>query len=276
MGTSKSYEGPKDRTPLLPSWAFPEPGSEESTLESPNSPVELPSVPPVEGSMNWRSSKTSLGKAVSSGGGRSVFAKPGRNYVRALGGARKAAKTSRTGRSTTAAIGQFLTNVGNRGINGALESLGLSTFVGKDAETVFAAISNALAPVGSSREEAIARKAVNEALENLYEQYVLDGGDITKLDQMGAQEVGKAIETVVSSYIYNRWLGELEIVLESKAVSIKDAIRLERDMKEYIRECVRLDMQGVNVLTMDWNGSSGQQFIEKIFIEAYSILEEAQ
>ncbi|MHC5719880.1 MAG: hypothetical protein ACYTX0_49565, partial [Nostoc sp.] len=117
---------------------------------------------------------------------------------------------------------------------------------------------------------------VNEALENLYEQYVLDGGDITKLDQMGAQEVGKAIETVVSSYIYNRWLGELEIVLESKAVSIKDAIRLERDMKEYIRECVRLDMQGVNVLTMDWNGSSGQQFIEKIFIEAYSILEEAQ
>ena len=301
MGTSKSYDGPKDRTPLLPSWAFPDADDGQPSLPSPpdtplpEEPVSgqpspeplsepsantvfpstelLPQPPPVS---SWRAAKVSLGKAISGGGGSGAFARPGRKYVRALGGARSASRTSRAGKSSTTRLGQFLSSVGSRGFNETLQRFGLSSVVGKDAETVFAAISNALAPAGASREEAIARDAVNEALESLYERSILADSDLTKLDQMGTQEIAQALETAVSSYIYHRWLGELEIVIEKKAMSAKEAVRLERNMRAYISECVQLDMQGVDVLNMDWNGTSGQQFIEKIFTEAYRILEEGQ
>ncbi|OKH49129.1 hypothetical protein NIES30_08175 [Phormidium tenue NIES-30] len=173
-------------------------------------------------------------------------------------------------------MGQFLASVGSRGFNEALQSFGLSTFIGKDSESIFTAISNALAPAGSSREEAIARKAINDALEVLYEQVLLADGDLTKLDQMGTPEIIQALEASVSSYIYHRWLAELEIVLERKAISASVAVRYERNMRVYIQECVELDMQGIDVLSMDWNGQAGQQFIEKIFTEAYTILEEGQ
>ncbi|RZM77810.1 hypothetical protein DYY88_14640 [Leptolyngbya iicbica LK] len=152
----------------------------------------------------------------------------------------------------------------------------MSSFIGKDSESIFTAISNALAPAGASREEAIARRAVNEALEVLYEQVLLADGDLTKLDQMGTQEIAQALQASVSSYIYQRWLAELEVVLEKKAISANQAVRYERDMRVYIQECVELDMQGIDVLNMDWNGQAGQQFIDKIFTEAYRILEDSQ
>ncbi|WP_302849247.1 Qat anti-phage system associated protein QatB [Leptolyngbya iicbica] len=296
MGTSKSYDGPKDRTPLLPPWAFPDTGNgAEPSPESPDSslpnqpaeeqpsekpPVDQPSPstePPqaIPGN-SWRSAKISLGKTVTGGRSRASLAGSGRKYVGALGGARRASNTSRAGRASTARLGQFLSSVGSRGLNETLQSFGLSSFIGKDSESIFTAISNALAPAGASREEAIARRAVNEALEVLYEQVLLADGDLTKLDQMGTQEIAQALQASVSSYIYQRWLAELEVVLEKKAISANQAVRYERDMRVYIQECVELDMQGIDVLNMDWNGQAGQQFIDKIFTEAYRILEDSQ
>lgn len=179
MGTSKSYDGPKDRTPLLPPWAFPDAGDgAESAPASPdgslpnqpaeeqpppeNPPVEQPSPstdPPqaIPGN-SWRSAKISLGKTVTGGRSRDSLAGSGRKYVGALGGARRASSTSRAGRASTARLGQFLSSVGSRGLNETLESFGLSSFIGKDSESIFTAISNALAPAGASREEAIARR----------------------------------------------------------------------------------------------------------------------
>lgn len=274
MGTSKSYGGPKDRVPLLPPWAFPDTGEEQPP---PENPVITPQAqPPAPPTMDWRSAKRSLGQAISSGS-KSAFSRAGRNYVRALGGSNKAATTSGAGRAATAALGRFVASVGTGGINAALQSLGLASVVGKDVETVFAAISNALAPpVGASREGDIARRAINDALEALYEQYFLEDGDITKLDQMSPEEIKSTFETVVSAYIYNRWLGELELVIEKKVVSVQEAVRLERDMKQYVRECVRLDLKNVDLLTMNWNDPLGQEFVERIFIEAYSLLEGAE
>jgi hypothetical protein len=299
VGTSKSYGGPMDRTPLLPSWAFPDenvgsdpfPASPDLPLqEQPNGeqpspeptsepnadplsqPIETPQPKPGE---SWRSAKISLGKAISGGGGKEDFAKAGRKYVGALGGSRSASRTSRTGKSSTARLGQFLSSVGRIGLNETLERFGLSSFIGKEPEVVFTAISNALAPSGSSREDAISRDASNDALESWYERVISANGDLAALDRMDGQDIAKAIELSVSSYIYHRWLGQLEIIIEEKSMSDKEAVRLERDMKAYIFECVQLDMSNIDVLNMDWEGVAGQQFIDKIYTEAYEILEDS-
>jgi hypothetical protein len=279
VGTSKSYDGPKDRTPLLPPWAFPNPNEEVELPEDlpeeipPQSLDNLPLEDPEKVLLAWRSAKTSLGQIVPRQGNRGSLCQAGQRYVRALGGSRKAAIHARAGRSATAGLSQFLSNVSSRGIGEALQSLGLSQFIGKSAELVFAAISNALAPAGASREEVIARQAINEALECLYEQHILEDGDIAKLDQLETHAIEKAIEVSVSAYIYHRWLAELEIALERRTISAKEAVRLEREVKKFVRECVQLDFRAIDVLSMDWKGVSGQQFIEKIFADAYSALE---
>lgn len=299
MGTSKSFDGPKDRHPLLPPWAFPDPieepaslPPEQSTLDdggsnspdtsTPSTDPQLPLTLPTEAAsvnstkMPWRSAKIALGKAALGGGGRSALSRAGRHYVRANGGSRRAATSARTGQSATRKLGGFLSAIGAQGIQGALQQLGLSSWVGKPAESVFAAISNALAPDAGSRESMFARQAINEALEGLYEQYVMADGDITNLDQMGSKDIMRGIETAVSAYIYNRWLGELQIVIEQKSISAKDAVRLERNIKAFVRESVHLDLQGKDVLSIDWQGSSGQNLINTIFTEAYSFLEDSQ
>lgn len=291
MGTSKSFDGPKDRHPLLPPWAFPDPpenspspeslpdenGEHESPADSTpptdRPPSELPQAPSSK--MPWRTAKISLGKAASSGAGPGALPRAGRRYVGANGGSRNAAKNARNGRSATRKLGSFLSAISTQGIQSTLQQLGLSAWIGKPAESVFTAISNALAPNAGSRESMFARQAINEALESLYEQYVVADGDITKLDQIGTEDMTQAIEIAVSAYIYNRWLGELAIAIEQKSVSAKDAVRLERDVKAFVSECVHLDSQNIDILSLDWNGSTGQQFIDSIFIEAYSVLEKS-
>lgn len=216
MGTSKSNGGPKDKIPLLPDWALPPLEEEEPPLEEEEPEQENPPDPedkveedeesddgdaddddssdesadddeadvgpergPTVEKSSWRSARTLLGKAVKkSGDNRAAFRRAAQSYVRAHGGARRASQNSPSGRAATTGLAGFLADVAHRGIDAALETLNLSSVVGKDARTVFAAISNALSPDGASPEQAVAREATNDTLSDIYERFVGDDGDM--------------------------------------------------------------------------------------------------
>jgi hypothetical protein len=149
----------------------------------------------------------------------------------------------------------------------------LSRFVGRDAETVFAAIADALAPEGTDREQVATREAINETLASLYEQYVLPDGNVAGLEAMSPDSIRDAIQASVAASIFHRWLGDLERRLEEKAVSAAEAIKLERDVEAYIRDAIHLDLQEQDPLRVDWSGPEGQALVQGIYEEAYSILE---
>ena len=270
MGTSGSTTGPGDRIPLLPSWAAP-PGNPEAPAQpDPNlQPETAPASPP----RRWQSAKGRLGSVASGGGGSKGIASAGRAYARALGGGRSAASSAASARAATSRLGHFLTSVLTGGVGAALESLGLSRFVGRDAETVFAAIADALAPEGNDREQVATREAINDTLAALYEEYVLPDGNLAGLDAMSPESVREAIEASITASIFHRWLGDLERRLEERAISAAEAIRLERDIEAYIRDTIHLDLQGKDPLRVDWSGAEGQAFVQGIYEEAYSILE---
>lgn len=311
MGTSKPYGGPGDKIPLLPDWALPPPDGgdpvpeEEEEGESLPEPVdqaeedeagveqeeddEPNSVPsgdePVAGHADlagppdtqspggsWKWAKAFLGRAASSGGGRAAFAKAARSYVRAHGGPRRAAQAATSGRSATARLGRFLADVSRRGLDAALDALDLATVVGRDAQTVFAAIANALAPNGASPEQAVAREAVGDVLEGLYERFALADGDLARLNSLSIDDVRQAVVDSVSSYIYHRWLQELGRQIEQKAISPAQAVRLERDVKQFVKDSTILDLKGEDVLAMDWDGEWGRAFVERIYADAYRLL----
>ena len=304
MGTSTSYTGPGDTTPLLPPWAtkplppVPAPqsapaGDGPAPDATPESPAAAPSgsgdetasatrpgqsplptvvlTRPRPPTAVWRAAKRRMGK-VATGGGQGAIRGAARAYVRARGGARSAARSARASRAATVALGGFLSDVDRRGFADASQALGIAV-LGKDAESVFAAIVDAIAPDGSRPEEAAGRQGIVEALWQLYDRLSLADDGWAKLEAMNTDAVSTALETAIVACIYSRWIHEVGIALERKAPTPRDAVRRERDIKDYVRQSVRLDFKNKDMVAINWQGQEGRSFIESKYIEAYGIFE---
>lgn len=290
MGTSSSYGGPTGTNPLLPDWAQPDTpastpddtavdgdGNGEGEKDSPDSQsTDQPAggtQPPQTPTVNFRGAKSSMTRFVSGGEGNGNVGRVGRNYVAARGGSRRSAQAATSGRSSTARLGSFLSSVASQGVAAAAREFGLGELAGRSAYEVFAAIANRLAPSGATLEEAAARHAVDDALLGLYRKYDLENTDLLSLDQMDGEAIRDAVESSVSAYIYHRWLQELGDRIEENAVTADQAVRLEREVREYVEQTVRLDLRNIDALTLDWNGNEGRRIVERIYQEAYGLIE---
>jgi hypothetical protein len=278
MGTSSSYRGPT-RTPLLPPWAQ-EPTSGEAPPTQPDEtplPDGVPPAPPLPLNLpiTWNSAKRRLGGFAAAGGGLGL-ARAAQSYVRARGGASAAARAAPSGRRSSARLARFLSDVATLGVDEAVRALPLEHIVGQPAEAVLAAIADILAPDGATLEEAASRQMVEEVFIYLYERYGLEEGGLARLDAMDGDGVREALCVSVASYIYQRWLQELGDRIEQRAMSPRDAFRLERQVKDYVNDAVRFDLSQCDVLVVSWGGPEGQQIIGRIYADAYALLEAAE
>lgn len=275
MGTSSSYGGPKGNSPLLPPWAqpgLPQESGEDDQGGGEQAPQPGRTVPPPM--VNFQGAKSRMTRFANSGGGRAGVRRVARGYVSARGGSRRASQAALGGRAGTGRLGAFLSDVVNRGAEAASRSLGLAGVVGRDAEVVFAEIANALASNGATLEDAAARRATDEALYSIYRRIELVGGDLAELDRLDEAAVREVLQDSVAGYIYHRWLQELGERIESNAISAKEATILEREVKDYVTEVVKLDLASVDVLRTDWEGSEGSRLIEDLYADAYALLGE--
>jgi len=170
-------------------------------------------------------------------------------------------------------VGGFLSSAVRSGIQHALDSIGLREVVGQSFDRVLARLVDELAPAGSTKEEAAARRATIEVLEFLYETVIGEDGDLSALEQMDQETVEEAVTRSVSGYIYNRWLDELGLSIEKGAVNEAVAVRLEREVKEYVELCVALELDGKSVIEIDWGGREGRRIIDRVYRDAYALLE---
>ena len=307
MGTSSSYPGPTRRPPLLPPWAedplpptapvppdlAPPPGLPPEMPPDAVPPVEMPPRPVPDGGpkiavdyrpvepispdfpATFRGPKAALGKLVG-GGGVGAIRSSARSYVRASGGPRGAARTAVAGRRATVRLGGFLGTVSQGGVLRAAASLGLTNLLGRDAQFVLAAFVDALAPAGALREEAIARKAVIDTLSELFDRFDVEHQGVQVLDTMSGEDVAAIVGLSVVNYVNARFQEELVARIERGAVSERDANIFATQIRDYIAANVRLDLQGVDVVRMDWNGAQGRTFVDQQYLRAYEILGDAQ
>ncbi len=238
MGTSASFGGPAAQRKLLPDWAFPDGGDDpepdesapsapdapsdtdapsdgtsdtnkpESPSSEPAQPTTQPDSPQPAPNRSWQTAKGSLTRFAKGGGGGQgrAIRTAGRNYVRAKGGSRGATQSSRSGRSVTASVGSFLSTVANRGINAALESVGLGHLVGQNIQSVCVAIADAISPDGSHRDDTAARRAANDTIYRVFKKFADDTRSIESLNSVSGDDVRAAIRDTVSAYIFSRWL----------------------------------------------------------------------
>lgn len=297
MGTSSSHGGQKDRPPLLPHWALPAPippvPQPEPTPAPPADgpvpqdplgtgqpihpaapalqPTQTPTYGPLTGKPLWTKAARTLGRVAASGGSRGL-GRAAQRYVRARGGSKRASASSPAGRQATAGFAGFISDVARNGFADAFAKLGLGSVVGRDLDSVIAAVTDAICPAGADREEVAAREASTEALEEVFADTIKAGGDMSQLDAMTVAGVGKAIEAMVTSYIYNRWLGDLGVKIEEKAISPHQAVLVEQRMKEFIRDAVKLDLQQKDPLKVDWRGTEGKNLMGQIYSDAYAVI----
>lgn len=281
MGTSASNPGRGDRPALLPAWALPA-QSPDAPPNPPADPNQLPQqptpqqvlAPPAPNRGPWRDAGSRMGRLASGdAGGRAGLSRAGRGFVRALGGSRQASRSSSGSRAAAARFAGFVSGIQGAGLRESLRRLGLERLVGGDPHVAFAAIADALCPEGATADEAIARAAIVDALAVLWASYVEDTGDLTRLENLDAPAVQESIRTAVVSHVYRRWLFELGKRLESKAVSAEEAARLERDIKRYLDEEIRIDFGDQDLTRVEWDAHDGQSYIEGLFRRAYEILE---
>lgn len=290
MGTSASNGGPKGSPPLLPDWFNPSPvdgnnqdepqegnndseGKNESTNNN-DSPEQNNSDTPnqTDQSTDWGKSKGALTRIAKSTFGSSIK-KAGRKYVSSLGGVRGATRAAAQGRITGGKYASFLGAIASGGISNAFQSLGLGTLTGKSSEEICLAIADAIAPTGSTNDEAIARDALISTLDSLYNKLQENGNDFTNVDGLSLDQIKETLIEYVSNYVFNKWMYELGNAIEKGSVTELDAINLETAVKDLIYAETFERYRDVPVETFNISDQSNNAMIEDIFQTAYSTLE---
>lgn len=270
MGTSSSHGGPKGKNPLLPQ-DFDDNGSQP---DDDNKKPALPEGEKTPQTELWKNAKTNLSKYIrssdSSSGG---FKRALSSYVTAHGGGGGAASTASSGKSTTVSLGSFLSGVSSEGMQNTLARYDIE-YEGRSAEEVLGDLVNQIAPVPDTKEDSVARNALLDAIEELYEKISENDGDLSALDDMDESTFNDVMGTYISSYIFQRFLSELEKRFEMYAET-QSALELEQDIKEYIHGVVENKLDEETLSELDYSSDSINGIIDEIYSDCYDVVEEA-
>jgi len=291
MGTSNSYGGPKDTSHLLPSWARQSSDIGSNSTDNGIPPDDGEAEQNIPGNDNsndqdtqdlnhesrsqgkWKNAKNVMSRYASKGSGKGGPARAGRAYISAKGGAQKAAQSVISGKSTARNLANFFATTARSNISQGLNLIGLGHLIGKDVDTVFSDLIDTLLDNGVNFDENIARKAIEDTLVSFYKQ-CSENQNFESLEHLTDGQLKRAIEDFVSGYIYKLWLQELGACIERKAFPEIEAVKLEGEVKIYVRDLVKLELNARSAFSIDWNGDEGRQIIDSLYEDAYSLIQE--
>lgn len=236
-------------------------------------------VPPPPLKNPWRAAKTAMRAFARSGGGapgRGSRSRAVRYFVRAQGGAQRAARNSPSAIASGRALARFLSAVAARGLAEAAREFRIGEFLNRGIDVFLAALTRVLAPRAGTNEEAAAHAAIAETTAFLFDECGVEDAGLEALEELDAATMGRALEHFVASFINTRLMHVLGSRIEAAAQSAEQAVALEAEVKDYVRERVRLDFAERDLLEINWDAPESQREIQDIFEEAYVLLEDAQ
>lgn len=198
-------------------------------------------------------------------GTQTTVAAVGSAYVAAHGGSQAAAGTYLGAQRAAQRLGSFLASAARQGFDAALVERGLEHLVGESPGVVLAGIIDTLAGPSRTLDEADARAAMIALLAQELPDPL--GG---VLDETA---VARLLEAFLVECVFQRMLQELGIQIANGALTATDAVRVERDLHAYLVAQAQLDMSGVDVLSVDWEGAEGRDLMARLLTSAYAQLE---
>ena len=248
MGTSNLYKGPKgssllpadytgnldDEQPVAaPDDKAPEgerPENEEpeneTSAEEENSEQEEPQQN-ERPRVTWTQAKRTFSSQI---GKRSPNVRwVAKTYTRASGGYKHAAKTSGSAKRVARGIITFFSGT-SESIRQRLEQIGIA-FDGRSTQEIFDDIYSHLSTGASSREDAVADKALSQTFSELFESELMteQGLDVFKPELLEF-----LVSHFVANSIYYRLLNEVSFGELTGNKSNDDIARIEEDLKTFI------------------------------------------
>lgn len=235
MGTSSIFNGRNDRNPLLPD-------DYEHTQDELGNSLE-----PVK----WKTVKSDMSKFINSGGTYGSLRHIAQQYVKAAGGASRMASQSYSGRKSGRNIGNFFNEIVNNGVEATFKSLGIE-YVGKSVEEIFSRLVDVLAPNSNTKEDIIAKEAIQMALSRVYDYVEANGMDIKSINNMPSELMNGVLKEFVGAYIWITMMNDLGSRLEMYMTNSDDAYAMECEFKDMIMGIVdvEFDKKG-NIINQD-------------------------
>ena len=305
MGTSSSNPGPKGGPQLLPPWAPPVGNGDDEQAADPsdagpgeNAPEDGAGAEPAQlnyptpdgsralytGQATWNSVRRLTGSMASGrASGQHALDNVKRGVQRsvgAMGGRRAAAQSAVAGRQTAGRFASFLAGVAAGGIAAAARTLGIAQYLGRSADVFLVHLADALAPAGALNEDAVARKAMDATLLDLYRELGIDVEGLVALERITPAMMASALVQFVINYIHERVINALAAHLHESAPTITRIGEVERTALRYIEGVVRQDLDTTPFFGTDgaalaagWDVGAGQRVINRLIEEAYAVVE---
>lgn len=244
MGTSNLYKGPKgssllpadyagkpnDEQPVAaPEGEAPEeegPENEEPENENPaeeENPVQEEPQPRVTWTQTKRTFSSKIGKRNPEVGWVA------KTYTKASGGYKHAAKTSGSSKRVARGIISFFSGT-PESIRQRLEQIGI-VFEGRNTQEIFNDIYSHLCTGASSREDAVADKALSQTFSELFESELMNEQG---LDVFKPELLEFLVSHFVANSIYFKLLNEVSFGELTGNKSNADIARIEEDLKTFI------------------------------------------
>ncbi len=271
MGTSSSYGGPKGKNPLLPKdFEDNDKNNDNNTLDSKDN-AEINSPNTNNNTELWKTVKALSSKLAK--GSVKNYRKVLSSYVRAYGGSKKVASSAKAGKTAAIKLGGFLSGISQQGVQKTFDKYGIE-YEGKNIEEVLSEIVNKIAPSGNTKEDAVARNVIIDVIDALYDEIENSDDDLDALENLDDNSFNHLMQKYISSYIFQRFLNDLESRFEKNAENTGSALQIENDIKEYISGVVDNKLKGQNFAKYDYFSTTIHGVIENIYIECYEVIED--
>lgn len=307
MGTSSSFGGPLNSTPLVPTWLMPEipiiplpedlipeipiipsvdaPSENPSEVPRPQVvpevnplvpvPAErqpLPSIPTPTGQPvpnRFRQARSDFSKYVRSNSNeRRALGRSVSSYVsKASGGSRNAAQRMGSSRRATVGLINFLNSVRTSGLQETLTAYNLGNLVGQSIEDIFVGIVDFICPEGGSVDEGIARDAFIETIADLAEQ------GITDLNALTVEQIRLIVELYATHAIEARLCNDIGTKIFVLPENLDSVEQVQEQLHDFIQRGVSDVLESLNDKFTTLTAVETNQFVDQIYVEAFGILE---
>lgn len=201
------------------------------TSSSFGGPSKNPLLPDDYNDNSWKNAKTEFGKYMNNSGGdpSSLFGK----YVKASGGAKALANSSIGGKAGFSGINDFIAQVNDIGLKATLDSFRLLS-EGKTLDEALSELAGIIAPIGKSKEEAVARKATIDTMMTFYDMIDEQNLDIEEANSISSEFIDDLLFEYLKNYITGLLLKDLGYGVE-KYVEDPEMLSLkEQELRDFV------------------------------------------
>jgi len=292
MGTSGSYGGAGNGSPLIPGFLHdpapasapalptpllpqPSPATAPIAPDPPNAPPGTVAPPPRPAPQQaplpgrFTAPRKNFTRFARSGGSdRAALGRAVAGYVSGgAGGARRAVQRMGPSRDAGARLYSFLADAQARGPTEALRALNLQALSGRPIEEIFVGIAEYVCPIGGTVDEGIARDAFIEMISELADQGISD------FDSLNPDQMQTVFEMFVAHTIEARICNEIGKNGIAFPTDVGAVERVQAQLHDFVMRAVSDGLSAAGTPTGTLTQQQALQHVDAVYEAAFEMLQ---